>query len=75
MESIGPNTRDNMKAMIKQTGYVTSQASAMSRLSPQRTAESRLVAPTPITLLVAVCVVLTGRPIADASSITVAPAV
>ena len=75
MESIGPKTSDNMKAMIKQTGYVTSQASAMSRLSPQRTAESRLVAPTPITLLVAVCVVLTGKPIADASSITVAPAV
>ncbi len=47
-------------------GMVSTQAMTMLRATPQRTADSRLVAPAPITADVIVCVVETGacRPIA-----------
>ena len=41
--------------------------------TPQRTADSRLAAPDPITAPVIVCVVESGKPTCDAARITVAP--
>ena len=41
-------------------GKVSTQAATMLRATPQRTAERRLVAPTPMTAEVIVCVVEIG---------------
>src|SRR6266702_184075 len=43
-------------------GMVRTQATTMRRVTPQRTAESRRVAPTPTIAPVMGCGVLTGRP-------------
>ena len=43
-------------------GIVSTQATTMLPATPQRTAESRRVAPTPITDELMTCVVDTGRP-------------
>ena len=53
-------------------GKVSIQAATILRATPQRTAESRLVAPTPIIDEVIQWVVLTGIPKCEATSITVA---
>ena len=49
-----------------QAGIVTIQALTIRPAIPQRTAESRFVAPTPTMEPVIVCVVLTGMPSRDA---------
>ena len=47
-------------------GIVKIHAQMMFPATPQRTADRRLVAPTPIMAPVIVCVVLTGMPATDA---------
>ena len=49
-----------MAAKQALTGIVSIQATIKLRVTPQRTAERRLTAPTPIIEPVIVCVVLTG---------------
>jgi hypothetical protein len=61
-----------MKADI---GIVSTQAHTIRPAMPQRTAESRLAAPTPTIAPVIVWVVLTGMPIADAMNTAAAPPV
>ena len=48
--------------MRNAAGMVSSQAQTMRPATPQRTAESRRVAPTPTIDPVMACVVLTGTP-------------
>ena len=50
-------------------------AHTMRRAIPQRTADNRLVAPTPTIAPVIVCVVLTGMPASEAENKVIAPAV
>lgn len=57
---------------MPQIGKVSIQANTILRAMPQRTAERRLVAPTPIIEVLIQCVVLTGMPKCEAISITVA---
>ena len=54
---------------------VNTQAHTIRRATPQRTAESRFVAPTPIIAPVIVCVVLTGMPASAVPNSVMAPAV
>jgi len=61
--------------MTADTGIVSTQAQTMVPAMFQRTAESRLLAPTPAMAPVMVCVVLTGTPNADASRIVAPPPV
>ena len=56
-------------------GMVRIQAQTMRRATPQRTAERRVVAPTPTMAPVMVWVVLTGMPARDAENRVMAPAV
>src|SRR4051794_36667388 len=56
-------------------GMVSTQAMSMFLATPQRTAETRLDAPTPMMLAEMTCVVLTGALSQVATRITVAPAV
>ena len=49
-------------AMAMQNGRVSTQAMTILPAMPQRTAESRFVAPTPRMAVETTCVVLTGRP-------------
>src|SRR5262249_39779070 len=49
-------------AMVAPAGIVITQAQTILRATPQRTAERRCVAPTPMMDPVIVCVVLTGMP-------------
>ena len=51
-------------ARIAVTGIVSSQAMMRSLVTPQRTAEVRLLTPTPMIAPVLVCVVLAGTPMA-----------
>ena len=53
---------------------VTTQAQTMRRATPQRTAESRLTAPTPTIAPVMVWVVLTGIPASAVENRVIAPA-
>ena len=64
----------NTQAKPRQNGYVTNHAPNIPRTTPKLIAVKPLVAPTPMIALLAVCVVLTGSPILEASSITVAAA-
>jgi len=57
---------------IPQAGKVKSQVNTIFLAIPHRTAERRLVAPTPIIEVLTQCVVLTGIPKCEATSITVA---
>src|SRR5260370_26282742 len=56
-------------------GMVRTQASNIFWATPQRTADTRFDAPTPMMLAEITCVVLTGAPKWVATRITVAPAV
>ena len=56
-----------MAAIKALTGMVSTQAQIRLTVTPQRTAESLLVAPTPIMAPDTVCVVLTGIPMASVS--------
>src|ERR1019366_5317528 len=62
-------------AIVAAAGIVSTHAHRIRRASPQRTAERRLVAPTPTIAPVIVCVVLTGIPRLDADRMTMAPPV
>ena len=57
--------------MIDAAGMVMTHAQTMRPANPQRTADKRLVAPTPTMAPVMVCVVLTGIP-ANAVPINIA---
>jgi len=48
--------------ILAEAGIVNTHAQTILRATPQRTAESRRVAPTPIIAPAIVCVVLTGIP-------------
>ena len=58
-----------------EAGIVTTHAHTMRRATPQRTAESRVVVPTPMMAPVIVCVVLTGMPAMAVPNKVMAPAV
>ena len=58
-----------------ENGIVSAQAQTTLAATPHRTAESRLVDPTPTMAPVIVCVVLTGMPPYVAKNIVAAPAV
>ena len=63
--AVGLNNRIIQNATIATTaeaGMVRTQAHTMRVATPQRTAEIRLVVPTPMIAPVIVCVVLTGIP-------------
>ena len=60
---------------IPEIGIVKIQAQIMFPATPQRTADSLLVDPTPIIAPVIVCVVLTGMPATDAPMMDRAAAV
>lgn len=62
-------------AIIADIGMVKTQAQTTRPATPQRTAESRRVAPTPTIEPVMVCVVLTGMPPYVAMYMAAAPAV
>ena len=55
--------------MAPHTGKVRIHAVTISNVTPQRTAENRLVAPTPTMAVLIVCVVLKGMPNRVANSI------
>ena len=61
--------------MSPAAGIVSTQAQTIRPAIPQRTAESRCVAPTPTIEPVIVCVVLTGMPKWVARRIAAAPPV
>src|ERR687897_1709258 len=61
--------------MMAAPGRVNSQAYRIRLVTPHRTADSRLIAPTPMTDDVIVWVVLTGKPIWAVNIKTVAAAV
>ena len=52
---------------MAQTGKVSSQAATIRRVTPQRTAEKRRDAPTPMMAMLMVWVVLSGMPRREAS--------
>src|SRR5437763_6491231 len=54
-------------------GRVSTQAVTMLPATPQRTADTRLAAPAPITPPEITCVVDSGKPTCDAARITAAP--
>ena len=56
-------------------GIVATQAHTIRLATPQRTAEIRFAAPTPVIAPVMVCVVLTGMPKWDATNSVIAPLV
>src|SRR5207247_10586973 len=56
-------------------GIVATQAHTILPATPQRTAEKRCTAPTPVIAPVMVCVVLTGIPKCDETNSVIAPAV
>jgi hypothetical protein len=58
-----------------QMGKVRIQAETISPVTPQRTAENRRADATPIMDVLIVCVVLSGIPSRDASSIVLAAAI
>src|SRR6266568_4816306 len=58
-----------------EAGIVSTQAHTIRRATPQRTAERRVVAPTPTIAPVIVCVVLTGIPASAVEKRVIAPAV
>ena len=60
---------------MAETGMVRIQAQSKLTVTPQRTAERRFVAPTPIIEPVMVWVVLTGIPIFSVMNKVMAPAV
>ena len=62
-------------AMAADAGMVRIQAQMMRLATPQRTAERRLIDPTPMMAPVIVCVVLTGTPRCVAVKSEIAPAV
>ena len=62
-------------AITPAAGMVRTQAQTIRRAIPHRTAESRVVAPTPMIDPVIVCVVLTGTPNRVAIMMLNAPAV
>ena len=67
--------REAMAAMSALAGIVMTHAHTMRLASPHRTAERRLVAPTPTIAPVMVWVVDTGMPSRDAAKMTSAPPV
>ena len=70
-----PSTLLNSQASMKHAGIVNTQAMTIWPATPQRTADSRRVEPTPRMAELMVCVVDTGTPNRLAASITVAAAV
>ena len=62
-------------AISAEIGIVSTHAQTIFVATPQRTALSRFVAPTPIIAPVMVCVVLTGMPKCVAPKMVMAPAV
>src|SRR5882762_9259752 len=64
-----------MAASRALTGIVSIQAQRRLMVTPQRTADNRLVAPTPMIEPVIVCVVLTGTPSFSERKRVSAPAV
>src|SRR3569833_3455678 len=56
------NSENTPAAITADTGIVITQVQIILRVSPQRTADKRLVKPTPIIEPVMVCVVETGIP-------------
>ena len=61
-------------AAVAEAGIVIIQAHTMRRATPQRTADKRWTAPTPIIAPVMVCVVLTGMPARAVPQRVIAPA-
>src|SRR2546430_17356715 len=57
--------------MLAAAGNVSTHATRMFRATPQRTADSRFVAPTPMIAEVIVCVVEIGQPSWEATKSTV----
>ena len=74
LQKLTLNTQPRSQPSIKHAGNVIIQAATMLPATPQRTAERRLVAPTPIMDELMQWVVLTGMPILEAASITTAAA-
>src|SRR5664279_6312480 len=75
--ALGLNSRISQKASMAtmaDAGMVRTQAQTIRRATPQRTAERRLVVPTPIIAPVIVCVVLTGIPASAVPKRVMAPA-
>ena len=64
-----------MAAITADAGMVTTQAHTIRPATPQRTADTRCVAPTPTIAPVIVCVVLTGIPKCVAIKMANAPPV
>lgn len=64
-----------VQLIAAQIGNVRTHAKTRSRVTPQRTADTPRVAPTPMTAVEIVCVVLSGIPRREAISIVVAAAV
>lgn len=62
-------------ATSAEAGIVRTHAHTIRRAIPQRTADKRLVAPTPMIAPVIVCVVLTGIPASAVANKVIAPAV
>ena len=69
------NSENTPAAITADTGIVITQAQIILRVSPQRTADKRLVKPTPIIEPVMVCVVETGIPNLSVKNRVIAPAV
>ena len=67
--------KKHIAAISAEQGIVINQAQTTLLATPQRTAESRRVAPTPMIAPVIVCVVLTGIPPRIAKKSVRAPAV
>src|ERR1035437_718416 len=75
--ALGLNSRISQKASMAtmaDAGMVRTQAQTIRRATPQRTAERRLVVPTPIIAPVMVWVVLTGIPASAVPNNVIAPA-
>ena len=68
-------THNAVAATAAEAGMVNSHAQTILRATPQRTADSRFVAPTPMIAPVIVCVVLTGIPARAVPNRVMAPAV
>src|SRR5579862_2901736 len=75
--AVGHHSRMNQKvamATAAEAGMVSTHAQMMRLATPQRTAESRCVVPTPTIAPVMVCVVLTGIPASAVPNSVIAPA-
>ncbi len=67
--------KNAIAAIVADAGIVSTQAQTIRAATPQRTAETRFVEPTPTIAPVLVCVVLTGIPASAVPNSVMAPAV